>query len=121
MTVNLEVLADERGAITVCAGAVWISVPGALLRVGAWSGELGPALPAPEGPVPFLACAGGVLVGASGRAGLLVLDPSIDADVRHLEVDLGGDLIGLEASTATAWAFPAGRPEARLVPVRPAG
>jgi hypothetical protein len=76
---------------------------------------------APEGPVPHLACAGGILVGGSGRHGLFVLNPSIDVGVRHLDVELGGELDFLVATRSIAWAFPAGRPEARLVPLRPRG
>jgi hypothetical protein len=57
----------------------------------------------------------------SGRHGLFLLDPSIDANVRHLEVDLGGELDFLVVTRSIAWAFPAGRPEARLVPLRPRG
>jgi hypothetical protein len=118
--VDLGVGADARGGMTVCAGSVWISVSDGLLRVGAWAAELGPPLEAPEGPVRHLACAGGILAGGSGRQGLFVLDPSIDAGVRHLPVDLGGELDFLVASHSVMWAIPAGRPEARLVAVRPA-
>jgi hypothetical protein len=119
--VDLGVGADERGGMTACAGSVWVSVRGALLRVGAWAAELGPPVEAPEGPVPHLACASGVLVGGSGRHGLFLLNPSIDAGVRHLDVDLGGELDFLVATRSIAWAFPAGRPEARLVALQPPG
>jgi hypothetical protein len=117
-TVDVGVGPDERGGLVACGGSVWVSAPDALLRVGAWAAELGPPLSAPEGPVEHLACAGGILVGGSGRRGLFVLDPSVDADVRHLDVDLGGDLAHLVATRAVAWAFPSGRAEARLVSVR---
>jgi hypothetical protein len=118
--VDLGVRANARGGMTVCAGSVWISVSGGLLRVGAWDAGRGPTLEAPEGPVRHLACAGGILAGGSGRQGLFVLDPSIDAGVRHLPVDLGGELDFLVATHSVIWAIPAGRPEMRLVPVRPA-
>lgn len=117
--VDLGVDPNDRGGMTACAGSVWVSVRDALLRVGAWTAELGPPVEAPEGPVPHLACADGVLVGGSGRHGLFVLNPSIDAGVRHLDVDLGGELDFLVATRSTAWAFPAGQPEARLVALRP--
>jgi hypothetical protein len=117
--VDLGVGADTRGGMTVCAGSVWISVRGGLLRVGAWDAEQGLPLEAPEGPVRHLTCAGGILAGGSGRQGLFVLDPSIDAGVRHLPVDIGGELDFLVASHSVIWAVPAGRPEARLVAVRP--
>ena len=119
--VDLGVGPNERGGMATCAGSVWVSVRGALLRVGAWAAELGPPVETPEGPVPHLACADGVLVGGSGRRGLFVLDPSIDAGVRHLDVDLGGELDFLVATRSVAWAIPAGRAEARLVAVRPGG
>jgi hypothetical protein len=120
-TVDLEAGPDERGAMAVCFGSVWVSVAGGLARVGAWAADRGLTLPAPEGPVPFLACADGILVGGSGRRGLFVLDPRVDADVRHLDVDLGGELAALVATGDVAWAFPAGKAQARLVAVRPTG
>jgi hypothetical protein len=119
--VDLGVGPEGRGGMTVCAGSVWVSVRGALLRVGAWAAELGPPVEAPEGPVPHLACGGGVLAGGSGRHGLFLLDPSIDAGVRHLDIDLGGELDFLVATRSIAWAIPAGRAEARLVAFRPPG
>lgn len=119
--VDLGVGADGRGGMTVCAGSAWVSVHGALLHAGTWAAALGPPMEAPEGPVRHLTCADGVLVGGSGRHGLFVLDPSIDAGVRHLRVDLGGDLDFLVMTRSVAWAIPAGRPQARLVAIRPAG
>jgi hypothetical protein len=118
-TVDLGVAPGERGGLTVSAGAVWLSVSNALLHVGAWSAELGPPLRAPEGPVEHLTSADGIVVGGSGRQGLFVLDPSVDADVRHLDVEVGGELAHLVATRTMAWAFPAGKAEARLVRVRP--
>lgn len=117
--VDLEVGAGERGAFMACGNSVWVSVGRGLLRVGTWSGEPGPRIDAPEGPVEHLACAGGILVGGSGRRGLFVLDPSVDAGLRELQLDLG-ELSYLVATRSIVWAFPAGRPEAILVPVRPA-
>jgi hypothetical protein len=117
--VDLQVGGDKRGGMAAAAGSVWISVPGGLLVVRAWAAQLGPPLKAPEGPVRQLAAGGGVLVGGSGRRGLFVLDPSVDADVRHLDVELGGELELLIATRSTAWAFPSGRAEARLVALRP--
>ena len=64
-------------------------------------------------------CADGVLVGGSGHLGLFVLDPSRDADARHLNVDLGGELSFLVTTRSMVWAIPAGETEARLVAVRP--
>jgi hypothetical protein len=116
--VDLGVGPGERGGLVACSGSIWVSVADSLLRVGAWAGELGPPLAAPEGPVRLLACANGILVGGSGRAGLFVLDPSVDADVRRLDADLGGELTHLTATRSVAWAFPEGRAEARLVSVR---
>jgi hypothetical protein len=117
--VDIGVGAGERGGMVACAGAVILSVADGLLLVSAWSAEVGPTLTAPEGPGAFLACGDGVLVGASGRRGLFLLDPSVDADVRHFDLDLGGDLDFLVATRSVAWALPAGRAEARLVTVRP--
>ncbi|MFD0476943.1 hypothetical protein ACFQ0B_58555 [Nonomuraea thailandensis] len=74
---EVELGRRERGAMTVCAGSLWISVTGGLLRVSAWSGEPGRRVRAPEGPVPFLVCANGVLVGAGSE--LFVLAPAAGA------------------------------------------
>lgn len=117
--VDLGAGPDARGGLVACAGSIWCSVPGGLLRVGAWDAEPGPPLAAPEGPVDHLTCADGILVGGSGHSGLFSLDPRIDADVRHLAVDLGGPLDHLVAAHAVVWAFAAGRSEATLVTVRP--
>ena len=117
--VDLGVGPGQRGALVACSGSIWVSIPDGLLRVGAWAGELGPRMAAPEGPIEHLACADGILVGGSGRRGLFTLNPSIDADVRVLDVDLGGDLAHLVTTRTTAWAIPAGKAEARLVTVRP--
>lgn len=119
--VDLGVGAGGRGGMTVCAGSAWVSVSGALLPVGTWAAALGLPMAAPEGPVQHLTCADGVLVGGSGRHGLFVLDPSIDADVRHLRVDLGGDLDFLVTTRFVVWAIPAGQSQAQLVAIRPAG
>ena len=116
--VDLRVGPGERGGLAACAGSIWCSIAGGLLRVGGWAAELGPPLEAPEGPVDHLCCADGILVGGSGRSGLFCLDPRIDADVRHLDVDLGGPLDHLVATHAVVWAFAAGRSEATLVAVR---
>jgi hypothetical protein len=117
--VDLEVSASERGGMTVCAGSVWISVIRGLLRVGTWASERGPPMAAPEGPVRLLTCTDGVVAGGSGRRGLFVLDPAVDADVRHLDVDLGGQLEFLVGARSVVWGIPVGRSEARLVAVRP--
>lgn len=115
--VDLGVAAPERGALAVCSGSVWQSVAAGLIRVGAWAAERGRIVAAPEGPVPFLACVNGVLVGASEQGRLFVLDPSVDAGARTLDADLGpvGRLVGVGR---TAWIFAAVRPEARLMSVR---
>ena len=117
--VELDVGPGERGDLVACSNSIWLSAQDGLIRVGAWAGELGPPLAAPEGPVGFLECADGALVGASGRHGLFVLDPAIDAAVRHLDVDLGGELDYLVTTRSVVWAFPASAAEARLVHVRP--
>jgi hypothetical protein len=116
-TVDLDLSARDSGAMAVCAGSVWISVPGGLARVGAWAAEKGMTVTAPFGPAPFLTCAGGVLVGASAQ-GVFVLDPSADADARTLDVDTNGDIGALVAVGRTAWIFSALRAEAQLVSVR---
>ncbi|MEV1179436.1 hypothetical protein, partial [Nonomuraea sp. NPDC049784] len=64
----------ERGGMVVCAGSLWISVAGGLLRVSAWSGEPRRFVGAPAGPVPFLVCANGVLAG--GGRDLFALAPA---------------------------------------------
>lgn len=119
-TVDIGVAAGDRGAMVACAGSVWISVAQGLCRVGAWQAAKGPLVRAPEGPVPFLVCANGVLVGASGRGNLFVLDPLADAGVRALDgFDAGAMLSDLVAVGNSVWAFAAGKSEARFIRVRP--
>jgi len=117
-TVDLGVTARDRGALTVCAGSVWVSVAGGLIRVGTWAAEKGPMVEAPDGPVPYLTCSGGVLVGASEQGRLFVLDPGADADVRALDVDTGGNIGALVALGGTVWVFSVVRAEARLIMLR---
>jgi hypothetical protein len=117
-TVDLGVPAGDCGALATCAGSVWVSVRGGLVRVGTWGAEKGPLIEVPGGPVPFLTCSGGVLVGASEQARMFVLDFSADADVRAFDIDGGGTVSALVAVGGTAWIFAAGRAEARLVTVR---
>jgi hypothetical protein len=120
--VDLGVGAAERGAIVACSNVIWVSIAGGLLRVGAWAAELAGSTAAPEGPVEWLCCTGGILAGGSGRRGLFCLDPSVDAGVRSLDdVDLGGALSHLVGTDSVVWAFAAGRAEATLVTVRPGG
>jgi hypothetical protein len=116
--VDLGVGPDQRGAIVACAGSIWISIADALLRVGAWGGELGRPFPAPVGPVGLMVCAHGVLAGGSDRT-LFVLDPSVDADVRVVDAAIEGELGFLVATASTVWAIPAGGSSARIVRVRP--
>jgi hypothetical protein len=111
-------LGRAAGAVAACAGSVWISAPGALLRVGAWSGELGRPLPAPGGTATHLDCADGMLAGGSA-GGLFVLDPRIDADAQRLDVALEDELGFLLATRSHVWAIAAGRDRAHVVPVRP--
>lgn len=116
MEVDLGALAERRAGMVGCAGSVWVSVQGALLRVGAWGGDTSPPLAAPFGPV-ALACGDGRLVGAS-RQGVFVLDPSVDADVRRLQLDFGmdDDPAVLVATKVSAWLFSSTEPLARVVP-----
>jgi hypothetical protein len=112
--VDLGVAPHERGGLAACAGSIWISITRGLIRVGAWAAEKGLPVLAPTGPVEFLACSGGVLVGGSER-GLFALDPAADADARLIEANVGGDVGLLVATSTTVWMFPARRREARLV------
>lgn len=116
-SVDLGVGPAERGAVAVCANAAWVSVAGGLLLVRMWSWERGPLVPTQEGPVDHLACAGGILVGGSGGAGLFLLDFAADTGPRSVDVDLGGRLGALVATRGAAWAFPADRAEAVVVPL----
>ena len=77
--VDVGVKPAERGGITVCANAVWLSASRGLVLVGTWAAAMGPLVPVSAGPLSFLTCAGGVLVGGSSRYGLVVLDPSSDS------------------------------------------
>lgn len=105
----------DRGGMVACAGSLWISVHAGLLRVGLWALEVGPLVEAPEGPVAFLACGGGLLAGGSGLAGLFVIDFLRDDGLRHLDVDLGGPLRALVTTREAVWALPEDRREIRLV------
>ncbi|GAA3201809.1 hypothetical protein [Nonomuraea helvata] len=105
----------ERGGMTVCAGSLWISVAGGLLRVSAWSGEPRRFVGAPAGPVPFLACANGVLAG--GGRDLFALAPVVGAAVRRIRLGLKAPLALMIAAGKHVWAFPTGRPQALIVPM----
>ncbi|MET7338399.1 hypothetical protein [Nonomuraea sp. NPDC005650] len=105
----------ERGGMTVCAGSLWISVAGGLERVSAWSGEPRRFLRAPEGPVPFLVCANGVLAG--GGRDLFTLAPAAGAAVRVTRLGLRARLGLVVAAGKHIWAFPADRPQALIVPL----
>ncbi|PZG02357.1 hypothetical protein, partial [Nonomuraea aridisoli] len=105
----------ERGAMTVCAGSVWVSVDGGLQRVSAWSGEPRRFVATSEGPVPFLVCANGVLVGGGGHA-LFALTPATGA-LRGIPLGGNAPLALLVAAGKHVWAFPAHRAEALVISV----
>jgi hypothetical protein len=102
------------GGLTVCANSVWLSAAEGLCRVNAWSGEVGRLVPSP-GPLPWLTCARGVLVGAAPRDAIVVLDPSADADLRVLPVESAGTIGALVALGRAAWLFAAERPEVHVI------
>ncbi|WP_103959918.1 hypothetical protein [Nonomuraea solani] len=103
----------ERGGMAVCAGSLWVSVAGGLLRVSAWSGEPRRFVGAPEGPVPFLVCANGVLAG--GVRDLFVLAPAAGAALRVIRLGLSAPIALMIAAGKHIWAFPAGRSQALIV------
>lgn len=109
-------LGVPAAAIAACAGSVWAGVDASLVRVGAWGGDTSPPLPAPFGPA-LLSCGDGRLVGASA-GGVFVLDPSVDADARALDVELDEAPAILVATRTSAWLFSPTRPEARVLPYR---
>ncbi|QYC41305.1 hypothetical protein Nocox_18480 [Nonomuraea coxensis DSM 45129] len=113
--VDLGVLGrhGERGGMTVCAGSLWISVPGGLLRISTWSGEPGRFVAAPAGPVPFLACANGTLVG--GGHDLFALAPAAGAALRVIPSGLDAPIARLVAAGKHVWAFPQGAAHALIV------
>lgn len=117
--VDIDVRPDERGGLTVCANSVWLSVAQGLVRVGTWNAMKGPLIPVSAGPLPFLTCGGGVLVGGSSTAGLFVLDSSADADVRRMDIDADGEMGILVATRTIAWVFSERDSKAWLVPFRP--
>jgi hypothetical protein len=117
-SVDIGAAAEERGGMVVCAGSVWISRSAGLVRINAWSGELGHLLHAP-GLFQDLLCGDGVLVGGSVEHGLFALDPSIDANLRSIEPKIGPAPYLIVATRATVWIFPAERSEAHVVPFRP--
>lgn len=104
-----------RGGMAVCAGSLWISVTGGLLRVSTWSGEPRRLVAAPEGPVPLLVCANGVLAG--GGRDLFTLTPAAGAAPRVIPLGLEAPLALMIAAGKHVWAFPADRLEALIVPV----
>ncbi|MBF8194420.1 hypothetical protein ITP53_53945 [Nonomuraea sp. K274] len=104
-----------RGGLAVCAGFLWISVEGGLLRVSTWSGEPGRYMGAPAGPVPFLVCANGVLVGA-GRD-LFTLARAAGAAFRVISLGLDAPPAMVIPAGKHVWAFPADRPYALVVAV----
>ncbi|MFI7127136.1 hypothetical protein ACIBQ1_15680 [Nonomuraea sp. NPDC050153] len=112
---EVDLCTRERGGMTVCAGSLWISVAGGLERVSAWSGEPRRFLRAPEGPVPFLVCANGVLAG--GGRDLFTLAPAAGAAVRVTRPGLKARLGLVVAAGKHIWAFPADRPQALIVPL----
>lgn len=116
--VDVSVRPGERGGLTVCANSVWLSVSRGFVRVGTWDAAMGPIVPTSTGLLPFLTCGSGVLVGGSSTDGLVILDPSADADVRRLDIDVDGDMGILVATRATAWVFSARHSKAWLVPFR---
>ncbi|MFF0768368.1 hypothetical protein ACFYUK_05680 [Nonomuraea wenchangensis] len=103
----------ERGGMTVCAGSLWISVTGGLLRISTWSGEPGRFVAAPAGPVPFLACANGTLVG--GGHELFTLAPAACAPLRVIPLGLDAPIARLVTAGRHVWAFPAGAAHALII------
>lgn len=116
--VDVGVRTSDRGGLTVCANSVWLSVSSGFVRVGTWDATKGPLVPTSTGLLPFLTCGSGVLVGGSSTDGLIVLDSSVDADVRRLNIDADGDMGMLVATRTTAWVFSARDSKAWLVPFR---
>ncbi|TYB65268.1 hypothetical protein FXF51_18730 [Nonomuraea sp. PA05] len=110
---EVELGRRRRGAMTVCAGSLWISVTGGLLRVSAWSGEPGRFVRAPEGPVPFLVCANGVLVG--GVRDLFALAPAAGAALRPIGLGLDAPPALMIAAGRHVWVFPEGLSGALIV------
>ncbi|UBU17635.1 hypothetical protein [Nonomuraea gerenzanensis] len=103
----------SRGAMTVCAGSLWISVTGGLLRVSAWSGEPGRFVRAPEGPVRFLVCANGVLLG--GGRDVFAPARAAGAALRVIELGLDAPPALMIAAGRHVWVFPEGAPAALIV------
>jgi hypothetical protein len=116
--IDLGVRLGERGGLAACANSVWLSVERGLIRIGTWSAAKGPLMPISAGPLPFLTCGGGVLVGGSSTDGLVVVDPSADADVLGLDIDGDADVGILVATRAIAWVFSARQSKVRLVRFR---
>lgn len=111
--------AGERGALVVCFNSVWISVRKALCRVGAWDAKRGLDLAAPYGPVPFLVCAQGALVGATAGGEFFSMDPRIDADVRAFHgAEPMGPLGHVIAVNDSIWAFDSGGNAAHFIRLR---
>jgi hypothetical protein len=111
--------ASERGALAACSNSVWISVRKGLCRVGAWDAKRGLDLAAPYGPVPFLVCAQGALVGATAGGEFFSMDPRIDADVRAFHgAESTGPLGHVIAVNDAIWAFTSGRNAAHVIGIR---
>jgi hypothetical protein len=117
-SVDIGVAAEERGGIVMCAGSVWISSSAGLVRVNAWSGEMGRLMPAP-GLLSDLLCGGGMLIGGSAQHGLFALDPSSDTDLRQIQREIGPAPYVIVATRTTVWVLPAARSEAHVISFRP--
>ena len=111
----------STGAMVACANSLWVSVTNGLIMVSLKSLTMGPVLPAPEGPVPYLICDDDSRI-IGGFQGLFLLDPAADDGLHPINVKFQSNLRGLTAVGMYIWALESGRPvvwRRPSFPVRP--
>jgi hypothetical protein len=106
--------ANRTGAMVVCANSLWVSVTDALVLISATTLEIRSELAAPEGPVRHLICDGGQRI-IGGTRGVFVLDPSVDDDVRRIDLDSASELQALVAAGDRIWALESAEPTVHIL------
>jgi hypothetical protein len=108
--------AGSPSAMVVCANALWLSIPGALLLLDLRALELRARLKAPEeGPVPHLLCENGRLFGGARSA--FILDPAADNMVRALPLAAKSPLRGMAVVKNKLWALESAESVAHIIDV----
>lgn len=115
LTAQLPSGIEGAGAMVVCANALWLSVPDALLLLDLRSLELRARVAAPEGPVAHLICDDVRLFG--GSRGVFLLDPRADAEIHPLPLTLQSPLRGLAVASQKLWVLESAEPLVHILDV----